>query len=206
MKGRFGARFIARMGLAVVKAAAQQVLSALGQTRESCGLAELELPAPPVAVPRPGAGPLPWEAARLASRSFLVESAPVDDISTRPAEQLATPEPAGRDDPEIAEDGEEPEVRRCQRCTRDLPEQWFAPSHWAAANRSGANKRACMRCAPHTTPAGQRFCNTCERAKDRRAFGPAKGGKVERVCKSCHATQGRLDFFLQGSQGKSRTQ
>ena len=134
------------------------------------------------------------------------ETAPVDDNSTRPAEQLAAPEPAGQDDPEIAEDGEEPEVRRCQRCTRDLPEQWFAPSHWAAANRSGANKRACMRCAPHTTPAGQRFCNTCERAKDQRAFGPAKGGKVERVCKSCYATQGRLNFFLQGSQGKSRTQ
>ena len=70
---RFGKRFIARLALVAVKAAARQVLAALGRARETYGLAGIELPPPPVAISRPDAAPLPWEAAARAHGALRAE-------------------------------------------------------------------------------------------------------------------------------------
>ena len=93
----------------------------------------------------------------------------------------------------------QPERRRCQQCNRDRPEGAFAPVHWAGTNRGGGNRRRCLSCAPHTTPNGQRFCSQCERSKNTREFGPNVNGRVQRVCRTCTATQGRLTFFVENS-------
>ena len=74
-----------------------------------------------------------------------------------------------------------------------------APAHWAATNRGGDNRRRCLSCAPHTTPNGQRFCSQCERSENTREFGPNVNGQVQRVCRTCTATQGRLTFFIENS-------
>ena len=213
---RFGKRFIARLGLVVVKAAARQVLAALGRARETFGLAELSLPPPPVAVPRPGAAPHPWDAAaQLRAALLTAESAEEDKTGRKETTHGSAAETddgaadAGADarhgaepsraDAEDDDADAQPERRRCQQCNRDRPEGAFAPAHWAATNRGGDNRRRCLSCAPHTTPNGQRFCSQCERSKNTREFGPNVNGRVQRVCRTCTSTQGRLTFFIENS-------
>ena len=221
---RFGKRFVARLALVVVKAAARQVLAALGRARETFGRAgtppaepvhhdqasaprvraELSLPPPPVAVPRPGAAPHPWDAAAQLRATLETEQDAEDETPTIDGDAAPTPTPTpageakeGAEDDEA--EAEQPERRRCTECQRDRPERAFAPAHWAGTNRGKANKRRCMSCAPMTTPAGKRFCSQCERAKNTREFGPLKDGRTQRVCRTCTVAQERLAFFVENS-------
>ena len=194
---RFGKRFVARLALVVVKAAARQVLAALGRARETFGLAELSLPPPPVAVPRPGAAPHPWDAAARHRAALLTAESEEEDDKTDG--KAPTHGDAAADDDVADDDAEaQPERRRCQQCNHDRPEGAFAPTHWAGTNRGGENRRRCLGCAPHT-PNGQRFCSQCERSKNTREFGPNVNGRVQRVCRTCTSTQERLTFFVENS-------
>ena len=220
-EGRFGRRFIARLALVVVKAAARQVLAALGRACETFGLADYGLPPPPLGVPRPGAAPHPWQAAARAhgaARSrILAESQAVatvvdetqatlvDSVDSAQAtqEQNATQATAAQSSTQATaatEPREAPSTtKKCSMCKEDRPVRAFDPNHWAGKNKGHGKERKCMRCAPRTAGYDRRYCVQCDRAKPKGEFGPdVKYGKSG-TCRTCSTQHARLSFYVNGT-------
>ena len=82
-----------------------------------------------------------------------------------------------RESSQDAQQSSQDVARRCTVCTQDRPQLAFSPIQWAG-KKSGNRDRRCLKCAPKTAAAGQRYCEQCDRARPIGEFGPNQDGKV----------------------------